>query len=572
MEQVLEQVQHFCLFGMNRCAAYLNAKRGLPQPPPVPSTDPQETLQFGLNAGLQFTSFSHHFWIFSNWLINKGACVDAECPIPETPLHMASRFGNIETALLLLVKGANVNASTEDGWTPLHFSSEKGHNDISLLLIEWGADVCATTCDGQSPLFLCSSNGHKEVVNLLLDQGAEIDSVTESGFTAIQFACQEGHLDVVKALADRKARADTVTVNGLTPLRSACNNGRWDVVSLLIERYGPAIVQHTTSQLKNDITPLICIAIKHGASLAILKLLFANGASVHDTDFIGSSSLHYTCIFGSFDTVEFIHSKGVSWNVVDEDGLNPVHCAMKWRDADFQVKIKELLGTERFNRLEQMEVTPRLDRLHFQFEDVAEIGSGSFGKVFRGRWKKNDEWYAIKRLEPKKECTVETIEQEGDWLRSRAFSHFFTLSYWYWSEKDGDSSVFYIVMELCDSDLEEWMQANPCGNRDRREVLQYVTDIAAGLRFLHFYDGGLIHRDLAARNILLKHNVVIGSDPPRTVAKISDLGLASDKTSAATGEQFPLHSSGWRWGGPFPPPELPSVPTSSPLNYNESID
>ncbi|CAG0902513.1 unnamed protein product, partial [Cyprideis torosa] len=505
-------------------------------------------------------------------LLERGAHVNAVEKDGWTPLHLSSQNGHDAVALLLLDRGADLNVTTEEGFTPLHLSAQNGHQDVSLLLIERGADVCATTCNGKTPLHDGSASGHREVVDLLLSRGAEIDSVTESGSTAIHWACQFGHLDVIKALGDRKARTDTIAVNGMTPLSIACCSGKWDVVSLLIKLYGPAIVQHTTSQLENDFTPLICWVIRAGAPLAILELLVVNGASVYDITFDGVSYLHYACVHGSFDTVEFIHSKGVRWNVVDANGLNPVHYAVKRGDAVFQQKIKDLLGTEMFNRLEQMEVTPRLNRLDSDFEDVAKIGSGSYGNVFKGRWKKNNEWYAMKRLEPRERFTLENIEQEFDWLISRVHSPFITHTHWHWLENHGNSSISYIVMEKCDSDLGYWMKANPCGKRDRREVLQYISDIAAGLRFLHYYDHGLIHRDLASRNILLKKGVVVGSDPPRTVAKISDLGLASDKTSAATGEQFPLHSSGWNRPEPFPPPELPSIVTSTPLNYNESID
>ncbi|CAG0904559.1 unnamed protein product, partial [Cyprideis torosa] len=505
-------------------------------------------------------------------LLERGADLNASTKEGATPLHLCSQNGHEDVCALLLERGADPNATTERGSTPLHLSSQNGHKDVSVLLIGRGADICATTYDGRSPLSMCSSNGRKEVVDLLLCRGAEIDRANESGLTAIHWACQAGHLDVVKALADRNARIDTIAVIGWTPLYSACKAGKWDVVEFLIERNGPAVVEQTTHQRKNDIVPLICLVIREGAPVAILDLLVVNGASVHDTDRYGGSSIHYACIFGSFDTVEFIHSKGVRWDVVDIHGLNPVHYAVKRDDADFQEKIKRLLGTEMFSRLDQMEVTPRVNRLESDFEDVAEIGSGSYGKVFRGRWKKNNEWYAIKRLEPKKQFTVENIKQESNWLSSRAHSPFISLCLWRWSEKHGDSIITFLVMELCDGDLYHWMEANPCGKRDKREVLQFVSDIAAGLRFLHSYKGGLIHRDLAARNILLKKDVILGSDPPRTVAKISDLGLASDKTSAATGEQFPLHSSGWHRRELFPPDELPSVPTSSPLNYNESID
>ncbi|CAG0907791.1 unnamed protein product, partial [Cyprideis torosa] len=518
---------------------------------------------------LHVSSYHGHYDVCS-LLLERGADLNATTEGGFTPLHLSSQEGHKDVSALLVERGADLNATTQKGSTPLHLSSQNGHEDVSALLLKRGADLNATTKEGANPLHLSSQEGHKDVSALLLERGADLNATTQKGSTPLHLSSKQGHKGVSALLIERGADLNATTKKGATPLHLSSYYGQLDVSALLLER--GADICATTCDGRSPLS--LCSSNGHKK---VVDLLLSRGADidipVHEADIDdGRSSLHCACIFGSFDTVEFIHSKGVRWDVMDAYGLNPVHYAVKKRAADFQQKIKKLLGTEVFSRLEQMEVTPRQNLLHSKFEDVAEIGSGSYGKVFKGRLKKNKEWYAIKRLEPKKQFTVENIKQESNWLSSRAFSPFITLCFWRWSEKHGDSNITFLVMELCDSDLYHWMEANPCGKRDRREVLQYVSDIAAGLRFLHSYDGGLIHRDLAARNILLKHNVVIGSDPPRTVAKISDLGLASDKTSAATGEQFPLHSSGWRWGGPFPPDELPSVPTSSPLNYNESID
>jgi ankyrin repeat protein len=59
-------------------------------------------------------------------LIEKGASVNAVTTDNQTPLHWASKYGNLETVALLIEKGASVNAVTTDNQTPLHLAYQSG--------------------------------------------------------------------------------------------------------------------------------------------------------------------------------------------------------------------------------------------------------------------------------------------------------------------------------------------------------------------------------------------------------------------------------------------------------------
>ena len=50
-----------------------------------------------------------------------------------TPLHLAARYGHKEIVEYLVEKGADVNAKDKEGWTPLHFAAQEGHTEI----VEW---------------------------------------------------------------------------------------------------------------------------------------------------------------------------------------------------------------------------------------------------------------------------------------------------------------------------------------------------------------------------------------------------------------------------------------------------
>ena len=92
-----------------------------------------------------------------------------------TALHLAAAGGHIETAEFLIEKGAEVNARDINGNTPLHEAAARGHDGTALMLIGKGAEVNAKNKDGITPVELAAQNGHQKMVEVLLTNGAEVD-------------------------------------------------------------------------------------------------------------------------------------------------------------------------------------------------------------------------------------------------------------------------------------------------------------------------------------------------------------------------------------------------------------
>lgn len=60
----------------------------------------------------------------------------------ETPLHIASRVKDgDQCALMLLKSGAGPNLATDDGQTPVHIASKTGNLQTLILLLEDGGDA-----------------------------------------------------------------------------------------------------------------------------------------------------------------------------------------------------------------------------------------------------------------------------------------------------------------------------------------------------------------------------------------------------------------------------------------------
>ena len=58
-----------------------------------------------------------------------------------TPLHACARYGHVFGAEFLLAKGASVNAVDDEGYTPLYRAVMFGHQHMTELLVEHGASL-----------------------------------------------------------------------------------------------------------------------------------------------------------------------------------------------------------------------------------------------------------------------------------------------------------------------------------------------------------------------------------------------------------------------------------------------
>lgn len=90
--------------------------------------------------------------------------MDVKAREEQTPLHVASRLGNVDIVMMLLQHGANIDSVTKDLYTPLHIAAKEGQEEVAAVLIENGASLDAATKKGFTPLHL----GKYILTNLLL--------------------------------------------------------------------------------------------------------------------------------------------------------------------------------------------------------------------------------------------------------------------------------------------------------------------------------------------------------------------------------------------------------------------
>lgn len=72
--------------------------------------------------------------------------MDARAREQQTPLHIASRLGNVDIVMLLLQHGGKVDNATKDMYTALHIAAKEGQDEVNDVLsggkhVRWGTIV-----------------------------------------------------------------------------------------------------------------------------------------------------------------------------------------------------------------------------------------------------------------------------------------------------------------------------------------------------------------------------------------------------------------------------------------------
>ncbi|XP_047072858.1 serine/threonine-protein kinase CTR1-like isoform X2 [Lolium rigidum] len=177
-------------------------------------------------------------------------------------------------------------------------------------------------------------------------------------------------------------------------------------------------------------------------------------------------------------------------------------------------------------------------------EELRELGSGTFGTVYHGKWRGSD--VAIKRI--KKSCfagrssELERLANEF-WGEAEILSklHHPNVVAFYGVVKDGPGGTLATVTEfMVNGSLRHVLQRNK--NLDRRKRLIIAMDAAFGLEYLH--SKNIVHFDLKCDNLLVNLK-----DQSRPICKVGDFGLSKIKRNT-------LVSGGVRGTLPWMAPEL----------------
>lgn len=204
-------------------------------------------------------------------LLSHGADIKARNYQKETPLHLASAYGDQEILKAIVSRGAEIDARDANGETPLHKVAGSGIVDTARFLINCGAEINIRDKSGETPYIKAIENNRKDMAEFLLSKGADHTVRGKRDLPLLHDAASKGHLPIVEMLLSKGASVDSRDSIGWTPLHRAAYEGHADVVKLLLERHADLNAGNESGE-----TPLLCALEKNYKDIA--EILKAAGA------------------------------------------------------------------------------------------------------------------------------------------------------------------------------------------------------------------------------------------------------------------------------------------------------
>ncbi|VDH91361.1 transient receptor potential cation channel subfamily A member 1 [Mytilus galloprovincialis] len=192
-------------------------------------------------------------------LISMGALLNPKNKMKQSPLHFAARYGRYNTCKRLLNSKDGpgiINEVDEDGSTALHHAAKNGHVKIITLLMQRGAYVTRDH-EGNTPLHMAVIHGHTRSMRCILNvHGNLLDSQNNDGNTALHVACQVGQVPAVTLLMSADAKF-SLNGNGGTFFDLAIDNKHTDVATAIVKHNRWIEVLHTSSDAGCGMSRLI---------------------------------------------------------------------------------------------------------------------------------------------------------------------------------------------------------------------------------------------------------------------------------------------------------------------------
>ncbi|PAV59013.1 hypothetical protein WR25_12855 [Diploscapter pachys] len=483
-----------------------------------------------------------------NVLLDKGASLLANDFVKFTALHCATYFAHEQVVKVLLNRGADANWEGGVRDRPLHLAAGRGLTTITVQLLEAGADLTLADDEGNVALHYAAKAGHLAAIQLLLKRAKGAQEMVSTrnvyGDTSLHLACYAGRLDIAKLLLSYSNTSIVNQENAFseTPLHAACTGGRSvELVAFLMKQPGV-----DANYQGADGHTALHSACYHG-HVRIVQYLLDNGADQSLAAKASDTPLAYQSN-GTLMRPSKVAAAMIALNRADtpssmsshnstislEDQQTPVlwayekghdrivmllkHYANKRMEGDLcseyssgessYTPLPSPMGRLTSLTRDKAEILQLRSSLsgpfHLSLADVdfqEAIGSGSFGKVYKGTYRGRT--VAIKRYRAMAfGCKSETDMLCREVSILSRLSHPNIISFV--GAALDDPSQFAIITEFVEngslfSILHEQKRIITPDFR-----LRISFDVAQGMRYLHESAiKTVIHRDLNSHNILI---------------------------------------------------------------------
>lgn len=236
------------------------------------------------------------------YLHQLGANANIQDKEEKSPLHIATERGHYRVVDLLIEKfKVPVFNRTRDGNTLMHIASKSGPPEMALIFLRKGVPLHMPNKKGAKAIHMAAMAGHADVVKSIIQKGEDVDCKTNDGYTALHLAVESGQADIVEALLGYGASVQVKTEHsGETPLHIAARVDGGRPCTELLLKSGAEV-----NALQLELETPLHLAARHG-HLDTVTALLDEGASLELQNELGENSLHVTVKRGHLKVCEHL--------------------------------------------------------------------------------------------------------------------------------------------------------------------------------------------------------------------------------------------------------------------------
>ncbi|VDI74393.1 Hypothetical predicted protein [Mytilus galloprovincialis] len=313
------------VFGNNQNAFKIFRKKWLVHLNRIRKIIPSKTISYGLPTVLHVVSSLGYDDYVSHFIKIDTQMIDHADVNGNTPLHLASLNGHLDTVKCLVENSRNVHILNNNKLSPFIYACENNEIEVVKYLASLEGDLVQinetyTTREHKSVLHMACTKGLKQILNILLEHHAKVDIQDKNGLTPLHLSCFIGQYEIALLLLNARANVNALDILQRTPVYLACTGNYTNIVELLIE-YKADINKSTLT----GYTPLHATCEKDSTEIA--TILIENLSNVNVKEKTVESPLHIACRRGNESMVNLLIAHSASVNSKSKDKLTPLHVA-----------------------------------------------------------------------------------------------------------------------------------------------------------------------------------------------------------------------------------------------------
>ena len=440
--------------------------------------------------------------------------------------------------------------ANSEGWTLMHYACQCGASNIVQLLVARNANPNRENEEDMTPLMIACKQGQVECVRSLLKHPRiQVNKMTQAENAALHKACKKGSAIIVQMLIEHGACMVLEDQNLMIPLQYGASQ---EIFEMIPKYMGEIELQKTRGEysvptaegLEGEIYFTGSLVIHDKIMYAVLdpdRGNFMCFAEKSDYDSAGRP-LVFIRVVDIWDIryragLQFGNKEAQCFTLISKEGNLTFYSLSKEVTEDWISKITRAIDYCQINKIGyhitqsimafkteisgNFEFTSHLDsdtQISFKsFTILEEIGSGSFGKVYKVVKNDTKQVFALKQLN--KEFLVKQKQLKyaiGECKILAYLNHPFIIkmNFAFQTPKN-----LYMVLDYCpNGDLMTHL-----GEKTRfpEAVCRFfIAEVILAIEYLHSLD--IVYRDLKPENILLDRAGHI---------RLADFGLAKENVN-----------------------------------------